>query len=112
MAGAVLVHEDEILGKAYDSRLMRRIVAYLKPYKLQVAIAFVLIFITAGADLTPPLLTGFAIDNAIRPGKLDLLVPIAAVFVGALLLSFIFRYVQSYVMQIIGQGVMYDLRNQ
>ena len=48
MAGADLVHEDEILGKAYDARLMRRIVAYLKPYKLQVFIAFVLIFARYG----------------------------------------------------------------
>jgi ATP-binding cassette subfamily B protein len=112
MAGADLVHEDEILGKAYDARLMRRIVTYLKPYKLQVFLAFILIFASAVADLVVPYLTGFAVDNAIRPNRPDLLVPIAAVFIGALVASFILRYAQSYIMQLIGQGVMYDLRYQ
>jgi ATP-binding cassette subfamily B protein len=112
MAGADLVHEDEILGKAYDARLMRRIVTYLKPYKLQVFLAFILIFASAVADLTVPYLTGYAVDNAISPNRPDLLVPIAAVFIGALVASFILRYVQSYIMQLIGQGVMYDLRQQ
>jgi ATP-binding cassette subfamily B multidrug efflux pump len=112
MAGANLVQEDEILGKAYDSRLMRRIVIYLKPYKLQVFIAFVLIFATAGADLSTPYLIKLAIDNAITPGKPELLIPIAALFIVALVLSFVFRYAQSYMMQMIGQGVMYDMRNQ
>ncbi len=107
-----MVQEDEILGKAYDARLMRRIVNYLKPYKLQVAIAFVLIFATAGAGLAPPYLTRYAIDNAIGPKKLDLLVPIAAIFLAVLLLSFLLRYTQNYIMQLIGQGVMFDLRNQ
>lgn len=107
-----MVHEDEILGKAYDSRLMRRIITYLKPYKLQVFVAFILIFATAVAELAPPFLTGYAIDNAITPGKPELLWPIAAAFVGSLIAAFILRYAQSYIMQVIGQGVMYDIRNQ
>ncbi|MEO8285071.1 MAG: ABC transporter ATP-binding protein [Chloroflexota bacterium] len=112
MAGANLVQEDEILGKAYDSRLMRRLITYLKPYKLQVFVAFILIFATAVAELTGPYLFKLAVDNAIGPNKPELLVPIAAVFVGSLVAAFIFRYTQSYVMQVIGQGVMYDIRNQ
>jgi ATP-binding cassette subfamily B multidrug efflux pump len=112
MAGAILVHEDEILGKAYDSRLMRRIITYLKPYKLQVFIAFILIFLATGVDLLTVSLIGFAVDNAITPKKPDLLVSIAAIFVAGLVLSFFFRYAQNYIMQVIGQGVMYDLRHQ
>ncbi len=107
-----MVHEDEILGKAYDSRLMRRIVTYLKPYRLQVAVAFILIFATALAELAPPFLTQVAIDNAITPGKPDLLWPIVAVFIGSLVAAFILRYIQNYIMQVIGQGVMYDIRQQ
>ena len=70
MAGANLVQEDEILGKAYDARLMRRIVNYLRPYKLQVAIAFVLIFATAGADLAPPFLTRWQLTTPSGPRSL------------------------------------------
>src|SRR5690242_2801337 len=112
MAGANLVQEDEILGKAYDARLMRRIIAYVKPYKLQVLIAFVLIFATAAVDLITPYLTGYAIDHAITPKRPDLLAPIVAVFIGSLVASFILRYAQNYIMQVIGQGVMYDIRYQ
>ena len=112
MAGTGMVQEDEILGKAYDAHLMRRILTYLRPYKLQVFLAFVLIFLTAAAELAGPYLTKLAIDNAIVPGRLDLLVPIAAAFIGTLVLAFVFRYAQNYIMQIIGQSVMYDMRRQ
>src|SRR5829696_7489694 len=112
MAGTNLVQEDEILGKAYDARLMRRIILYLRPYKLQVFLAFILIFATAAAELTGPYLTKLAIDNAIVPGKPELLLPICAAFIGALVLAFVLRYAQSYIMQMIGQNVMYDLRYQ
>jgi ATP-binding cassette subfamily B multidrug efflux pump len=112
MAGTDLVHEDEVLGKAYDAHLMRRILNYLRPYKLQVFLAFVLIFLTAIVELAGPYLTKLAIDNAIVPGRLDLLLPIAAIFIGTLVLAFIFRYAQNYIMQIIGQSVMYDMRRQ
>jgi ATP-binding cassette subfamily B protein len=112
MAGTGMVHEDEILGKAYDAHLMRRILTYLRPYKPQVFLAFVLIFLTALAELAGPYLTKPAIDTAIVPGRLDLLLPIAALFIGALVLAFVFRYAQNYLMQIIGQNVMYDMRRQ
>ena len=108
----VPIHEDEILGKAYDARLMRRVVTYLRPYKGQVVAAFILIFATALAELAPPYLTKLAIDTAIVPDKMEKLPPIAAAFIGSLVLAFIFRYAQNYTMQVIGQNVMYDLRLQ
>lgn len=107
-----MVHEDEVLGKAYDARLMRRILTYLRPYTMKVLVAVVLIFATAIAELAGPYLTKLAIDNAIVPGKLEELAPIAVAFIGALALAFVFRYAQNYLMQIIGQGVMYDMRLQ
>ncbi|MGA7733756.1 MAG: ABC transporter ATP-binding protein [Chloroflexia bacterium] len=107
-----MVQEDEILGKAYDAHLMRRLLTYLRPYKKQVAIAFVLIFATTLVELVAPyLLSVIAIDQAIRPGRADLLLPIGLGVVASLALSFVFRYAQNYIMQIIGQNVMYDLRN-
>ena len=63
-------HEEEVLGKAYDARLMRRLLRYLKPYRLQVAIALVAIVLKAGADVLGPYLTKIAIDKylAHKPG--------------------------------------------
>jgi len=107
-----MVHEDEILGKAYDARLTRRLLTYLRPYKAKVALAFVLIFATAAAELVLPYLTKLAIDDAIIPGKPEVLPLIIAVFIGALAVAFVLRYAQNYIMQVIGQNVMYDIRNQ
>lgn len=106
------VQEDEVLGKAYDPRLMRRLLAYLRPYKGQVGAAFVLIFATGATDLIPPYLTKLAIDQHFVPRQPDGLLLIFAAFMGALVLNFIFRYAQTYLMQVIGQKVMYDMRVQ
>ncbi len=116
----VSVQEDEILGKAYDSRLMRRILAYLRPYKRNVFIALGLIFATGTVELAGPFLTKLAIDTAIAPGthdhplppRMENLPPLIFAFLGALIVAFVFRYAQNIMMQIIGQSVMYDIRGQ
>ena len=106
------IHEDEVLGKAYDARLTRRLLGYLKPYRAKVFLAFGLIFATAAAELSGPYLTKLAIDDAMIPGNPDKLPPIIAAFLGALVVAFLFRYSQNYIMQVIGQSVMYDIRRQ
>src|SRR5437588_12694813 len=57
------IHEEEVLGKAYDSRLMKRLLKYLRPYTWQVAIALAAIVLKAGADVLGPYLTKIAIDK-------------------------------------------------
>ncbi|HKP54811.1 MAG TPA: ABC transporter ATP-binding protein [Chloroflexia bacterium] len=108
----VSVQEDEVLGKAYDARLMRRILKYLSPYKGKVFLALIMIFATGTVELAGPYLTKLAIDTAIVPGKPELLPGILAIFISALAIAFVFRYAQNIVMQIIGQSVMYDIRHQ
>jgi ATP-binding cassette subfamily B multidrug efflux pump len=108
----VSVQEDEVLGKAYDARLMRRILAYLRPYKGKVFLALIMIFATGTVELAGPYLTKLAIDTAIVPGKPEALPGILAIFISALAIAFVFRYAQNIVMQIIGQNVMYDIRHQ
>ncbi len=108
----VAVQEDEVLGKAYDSRLMRRILTYLRPYKKQVLLALLMIFATGTVDLAGPFLTKLAIDTAIVPNKPELLPGILAIFIATLAVSSVLRYVQNMVMQVIGQSVMYDIRHQ
>ncbi len=108
----VSVQEDEVLGKAYDARLMRRILAYLRPYKGKVFLALIMIFATGTVELAGPYLTKLAIDTAIVPGKPEVLPGILAIFISALAIAFVFRYAQNIVMQIIGQNVMYDIRHQ
>src|SRR2546428_14015808 len=64
-------HDDEVLGKAYDARLMRRLLAYLRPYWRQVAGALVAIVAGAAAQLAQPYLIKTAIDRHIATGRLD-----------------------------------------
>ena len=58
-----MAQEEEVLGKAYDSRLMKRLLGYLRPYKWQVVVALCSIILKAGADVLGPFLTKTAIDK-------------------------------------------------
>ena len=119
-------HEEEVLGKAYDSRLMKRLLRYLAPYKWQVAIALGSIFVKVGADVLGPYLTKIVIDHYLAPvpglhTRFDRflssnpfagIAQIAALYVGLLVFSFLLEYLQTYYMQWAGQMVMFDLRKE
>ena len=118
--------EEEVLGKAYDGRLMRRLLTYLHPYSLPVAIAVASIVFKAGLDVLGPYLTKTAVDKylAHAPGSRSILdrwlsstpltgiAQIAALYLGTLVLSFFLEFLQVYLMQWTGQKVMFDLRSQ
>ena len=118
--------EEEVLGKAYDRRLMRRLLTYLRPYRWQVVIALVSIVLKSFCDVLGPYLTKVAIDRYLAPtggttaGVWSWLSPqptkgigqIAAIYFFMLLLIFVFEFLQTYYMQWTGQKVMFDLRSQ
>jgi len=120
--------EEEVLGKAYDSRLMKRLLTYLAPYKWQTILALVAIVLKAFADVIGPYLTKTAIDKYLASGSagnrnslLDAwlsskplvgIAQIASIYVTALLLSFVFEFIQTYFMQWTGQKAMFDLRSE
>jgi ATP-binding cassette, subfamily B, multidrug efflux pump len=106
------MNEDEVLGRAYDSRLMRRLLTYLRPYKVQVSVAVVAIIGHAVLNLAPPYLTKIVIDRYIPVGDVAGLGSIAALYLAALCASFLLEYLQTWTMQVIGQRIMFDLRMQ
>jgi ATP-binding cassette, subfamily B, multidrug efflux pump len=106
------IHEEDVLGKAYDARLMRRLLTYLRPYKRQVAIAIAAIVAHSALQLAPPYLTKLVIDRYIPAGDLSGLAGVAGLFLGALVGSFALEYVQTWTMQMTGQRIMFDLRMQ
>ncbi len=121
------MQEEEVLGKAYDSRLMKRLLGYLRPYKWQVVVALVAIVLKAACDVVGPYFTKVAIDKYLTAtggkshGLLDAWLSsnpltgigqIALLYVGALLASFVLEYTQTYLMLWTGQKVMFDLRSQ
>jgi ATP-binding cassette subfamily B multidrug efflux pump len=106
----VSTQDDDILGKAYDARLMRRLLEYLRPYWRQVAVALVTIVIGAIAALMQPYLIKVAIDRYIAAGQLAGLDGLAAMYLTVLVVAFAAEYVQTWTMQLTGQRIMFDLR--
>src|SRR5262245_39733327 len=105
-------HEEEILGKAYDARLMRRLLGYLRPYKLYVSGALLALMGDAVLQLAQPYLVKVAIDRYIARGDLTGLNQIAALYIGVLVGAFVLEYAQTYLMQMMGQHIMFDMRMQ
>jgi ABC-type multidrug transport system, ATPase and permease components len=102
--------DDEILGKAYDGRLMRRLAVFVQPYWKGLTGAILLLFGAALTDLLPPMLVQRAIDGPIMQGDYEGIWPIFVIFIVSLIANFIFRYTHTYLLQYIGQQVMRDIR--
>ena len=107
-----MMHEEEILGKAYDARLMRRLLGYLRPYLARVAVALVAIIAGSVLQLAQPYLTKVAIDQYIATGDLRGLDWIATAFLAILFGSFLLEFVQIWLLQMTGQRIMFDMRMQ
>ncbi len=112
LAPEVDFHEEEALGRAYDARLMRRLLRYLKPYRLKVALAVAMLIAASGLELIGPYLTAVAIDRAIPQRDLNLLAILAGIYTLTLVLALVLSYAQTLLTTWIGQSVMYDLRTQ
>ena len=121
-----MAQEEEILGKAYDSRLMRRLLTYLRPYRWQVTVAIVSIILKSFCDVLGPYLVKVAVDRYLAPVKgaasglwswlspspLHGIAQISSIYFGLLLFTFLLEFLQTYFMQWTGQKVMFDLRSQ
>ena len=118
--------EEEVLGKAYDGRLMRRLLTYLRPYKWHVLVALAAIILKSGLDVLGPFLTKIAIDkylakspdshswigDRLSSAPLTGIAQIGGLYVGILVFTFTLEFIQTYLMQWTGQKVMFDLRRQ
>ncbi len=119
--------DEDVAGKAYDSHLMRRLLVYLRPYKLQTILSCIAIILKAGSDVLGPYLTKVAVDIYMTdtPGaRLSWLgrhishnpwtgiSQLAALYLGAILFSYGLEFVQAYMMQWTGQKIMFDMRSQ
>src|SRR5277367_6727420 len=108
--------DEEVLGKAYDGRLMRRLLTYLRPYKLHVAVALVAIILKSILDVLGPFLTKIAIDkyltkspthslshswigDRLSSAPLTGIAQIGGLYVGILVSTFILEFIQTYLMQ-------------
>ena len=127
-------HDDEVLGKAYDARIMRRLLTYLRPYRVQAFVSLAAILIKACLDVVGPYLTKVALDRYYDPShaKTSALdhwltplitrhlsgsavqgtIELAAMYMAALCGSLALEFLQTYLMQWTGQQIMFDMRSQ
>lgn len=105
-----IYHEEEIQGKAYDNKLMKRLLQYLRPYLGWVITGVVLLLVLALLQLALPRLTQIAIDQHIANGNIPGLVKITILFLVVTVLTFVGKYIQQYLVEWLGQQVMYDMR--
>ena len=103
-------HEEEALGKAYDSRLMRRLLTYVRPYRLLVAGALLFLCLEGMLQLVGPILTQRVIDVALPRHDYSVVWKAALVFLGALGAQFICSFGETWLTSLLGQRVMRDLR--
>ena len=104
--------DDDVVGKAYDHQLAMRLLAYTRPYARWVALAIVVLFLTSLLDLAGPYLTKIAIDEHIAQRDLSGLGRIALLYLAVVVGGFALEYLQFYVMQWVGQRIVFDLRVQ
>lgn len=103
-------HEEEILGKAYDNKMMKRLLTYLRPYVRWVIFGIFLLLLLAFLQLILPRLTQVAIDEYIAPGDTNGLVKILLLFLLVTLLTLAGNFSQLYLIEWLGQHVMFDIR--
>ena len=120
-------HDDEIIGKAYDARLMGRLLKYLSPYKLATFVSIAAILVKAACDVVGPYLIAVAIDRYmtghptaksawlarwLSANPWTGISQIAGIYMASLLIAYICEFLQTYLMQWTGQKIMFDLRRQ
>jgi len=119
--------EEEVLGKAYDGRLMKRLLTYMKPYRVVVAASLSLLLVYSLLQVIGPILTKLAVDRYLVPvhnpahtildGWLSAdpwtgVSQLAGLYLAIVVLGFFFDFGQTYLMQWTGQKAMFDLRKQ
>jgi ATP-binding cassette subfamily B protein len=104
------MHDEEILGKAYDARLMRRLLYYLRPYRWHVALGVLLSVAVSGMEAVRPYFTKVAVDRDIANKDANGLLMTTLLFFGLMVLRGVVQYLNTYLTQWIGQRTIFDLR--
>jgi len=102
--------EKDVEEKQLDRRVVGKLLKYVRPYKYQMALTVFLLLVTAALEITGPYLLKIAIDRNLTPEKMDGFIYLVALFGIILLGEFVFRFIQQYLTEYLGQKIMYDMR--
>ncbi len=106
------MHEEEILGKAYDARLMKRLLKSLKPYRWFVALGIILSILISAMEAVRPYFTKIAVDVNIANDDKQGLLMTTLYFFAVLVVRGVLQFFSAYLTQWIGQRTIFDLRMQ
>jgi ATP-binding cassette subfamily B multidrug efflux pump len=106
------MQEEEVLGRAYDGRLMRRLLTYLRPYRRHVALAIVLSIIVSAMEAIRPYFVKIAVDTNIAQHDPHGLLMTTVIFLSLMVVRAVLQYLNTYLTQWIGQRTIFDLRMQ
>jgi ATP-binding cassette subfamily B protein len=111
MRGNTSYHtDDEVLGKVYDHKLMKRMVNYVKPYKGIIALSLLLVFLSMACFLAGPRIIGLVIDKGIQTKDINSLYYLSGAYVALTLFRLVFGIISTYTLAYLGQKIMYDMR--
>jgi ATP-binding cassette subfamily B protein len=110
MSHPATLHEEDALGKAYDGRLMRRLLTYVRPYRLLVAGALLFLCLEGMLQLVGPILTQRVIDIAVPRHDYSVIWTSTVLFLIALAGQFVCSFGETWLTSLLGQRVMRDLR--
>ncbi|MER9848798.1 ABC transporter ATP-binding protein/permease [Mesorhizobium sp. M0106] len=104
--------EEEMFGRAFDKSILRRIWAFVRPYRARVVITIAAMLIFTGTQLLIPLIIRYALDQGMNPARSDRSAQLAAVgaFVLAILVNFAAGYMQETVVGKVAETVLFDIR--
>jgi len=102
--------EKDVEEKQLDKRVVIKLLRYVKPYKYLMALTVFILLIIAGLEILGPYLIKIAIDQNFTPQKPEGFMYIAILFGAVLVGQFIFRFIQQYLTEYLGQKIMYDMR--
>lgn len=106
------IYEQEITGKAYDTRILVRFARYVAPYRTSIAIVLATLPLIVACRLAQPWIIKQAIDDHIITGRLAGLEGIALIFLGVLISESLISYLEVYLLQSVGQRVMTNMREE
>jgi ATP-binding cassette, subfamily B, multidrug efflux pump len=106
------LQDDDVIGKAYDSRLMRRLLRYVQPYRAIVIGALALLCLSGVLQLVGPFLTERVIDVALPAGDTTFVIYAALAYAASLMLQFFASYGETWLTSLLGQRVMRDMRTE
>ncbi|MES0031220.1 ABC transporter ATP-binding protein [Mesorhizobium sp. M0040] len=104
--------EEEMFGRAFDKSILRRIWAFVRPYRARVVITIAAMLIFTGTQLLIPLIIRYALDQGMNPARTDRSAQLTAVgaFVLAILVNFAAGYMQETVVGKVAETVLFDIR--